>query len=143
MLLNMSLHILELEIIILLSNFYIIVENETRCYSELGCLNITRSWYHIIYRPFNVFPLRREMINTKFILYTRENPTEGRKIKAEKESIENSFFDGTKDTKLIIHGFIDTSLSNWVSTAFKIYFVNLWVNSLWVCGALHPAPFPW
>lgn len=50
------------------------VENETRCYDELGCLNITRSWYHLIHRPLNVFPLPREVINTRFILYTNKNP---------------------------------------------------------------------
>lgn len=50
------------------------VENETRCYDELGCLNITRSWYHLIHRPLNVFPLPREVINTRFILYTNQNP---------------------------------------------------------------------
>ncbi|XP_024873217.1 uncharacterized protein LOC112455493 isoform X2 [Temnothorax curvispinosus] len=49
-------------------------ENETRCYDELGCLNITRSWYHLIHRPLNVFPLPREVINTRFILYTHKNP---------------------------------------------------------------------
>jgi hypothetical protein len=52
------------------------VENETRCYEELGCLNVTREWYHLIYRPFNVFPLPREVIDTRFVLYTRKNPTE-------------------------------------------------------------------
>jgi hypothetical protein len=52
------------------------VENETRCYEELGCLNVTREWYHLIYRPFNVFPLPREVIDTRFVLYTRRNPIE-------------------------------------------------------------------
>lgn len=52
------------------------VENETRCYEELGCLNVTREWYHLIYRPFNVFPLPRQVIDTRFVLYTRKNPTE-------------------------------------------------------------------
>lgn len=59
-----------------LLNAYVTVENETRCYDELGCLNVTRDWYHLIYRPFNVFPLPRRVIDTKFILYTRKNPTE-------------------------------------------------------------------
>lgn len=54
----------------------IAVENETRCYDELGCLNITRSWYHLIHRPLNVFPLPREVINTRFILYTNDNPND-------------------------------------------------------------------
>lgn len=89
-------------------------ENETRCYDELGCLNITRSWYHLIHRPFNVFPLPRSVINTRFILYTRLNPAEGQIIKAKNESIEKSNLDIQKKTKFIIHGFIDTPLSNWV-----------------------------
>ncbi|XP_048522431.1 pancreatic triacylglycerol lipase isoform X2 [Dendroctonus ponderosae] len=89
-------------------------ENETRCYEELGCLNITRSWYHLINRPFNVFPLPRSVINTRFILYTRLNPMEGHILKAKNDSIEKSNLDVEKKTKFIIHGFIDTPLSNWV-----------------------------
>jgi hypothetical protein len=49
-------------------------DNETRCYDELGCMTLGKGWYHLIYRPFNVFPLEREMINTRFILHTRKNP---------------------------------------------------------------------
>ncbi|KAF2902054.1 hypothetical protein ILUMI_04153 [Ignelater luminosus] len=90
-------------------------ENETRCYEELGCLNITRSWYHLIHRPFNVFPLPRSVINTRFILYTRLNPSEGQIIKAQDDkTIKRSNFDPKKKVKFIIHGFIDTPLSNWV-----------------------------
>lgn len=92
------------------------VENETRCYGEIGCLNITREWYHLIHRPFNVFPLPRNVINTKFILYTEENPNDGQMLVAEdKESINSSNFRADRQTKFIIHGFIDTPLSNWVS----------------------------
>ncbi|KAG5878995.1 hypothetical protein JTB14_026799 [Gonioctena quinquepunctata] len=89
-------------------------ENETRCYDELGCLNITRTWYHLILRPFNVFPLPRSVINTRFILYTRLNPTDGQLIRATNQSIERSNLDIKKKSKIIIHGFIDTPLSNWV-----------------------------
>lgn len=88
---------------------------ESRCYDELGCLNLTKDWYHIIYRPFNVFPLPRQTIDTKFILYTRLNPTEGQILRAtDDQSIEKSNFDASKPTKFIIHGFIDTPLSSWV-----------------------------
>ncbi|XP_071874686.1 pancreatic lipase-related protein 2 isoform X1 [Bombus fervidus] len=91
-------------------------ENETRCYDELGCLNITRSWYHLIHRPLNVFPLPREVINTKFILYTNDNNVEGQTLSAAKDkSIKRSYFDPKRKTKFIIHGFIDTPLSNWVN----------------------------
>lgn len=92
------------------------VENETRCYGEVGCLNITREWYHLIHRPFNVFPLPRSVINTRFILYTEKNPTEGQLISADDpETIKKSNFNPKWMTKFIIHGFIDTPLSNWVS----------------------------
>lgn len=89
-------------------------ENETRCYDELGCLNITRSWYHLIYRPFNVFPLPRSVINTKFILYTRANPNTSETLRAHDENLKKSSLDLKKKIKFIIHGFIDTPLSNWV-----------------------------
>lgn len=92
------------------------VENETRCYGEIGCLNITRDWYHLIHRPFNVFPLPRTVINTRFILYTEKNPTDGQLIAADDpETIKRSHFNPKWPTKFIIHGFIDTPLSNWVS----------------------------
>ncbi|KAL4706568.1 hypothetical protein ACJJTC_015766 [Scirpophaga incertulas] len=91
-------------------------ENETRCYDELGCLNITRSWYHLIHRPFNVFPLPRVVINTRFILYTKKNPTDGQLLNVNlNKTIIKSNFNPVRLTKMIIHGFIDTPLSNWVS----------------------------
>jgi pancreatic triacylglycerol lipase len=92
------------------------VENETRCFGEIGCLNITREWYHLIHRPFNVFPLPRSVINTRFILYTEKNPTDGQLLSAdEPETIEKSNYNAQSLTKFVIHGFIDTPLSNWVS----------------------------
>nr|CAD7259584.1 unnamed protein product [Timema shepardi] len=91
------------------------VENETRCYEELGCLNVTREWYHLIFRPFNVFPLPRRVIDTRFVLYTRKNPLEGHVLRVSNDqTIRKSYFDPKKETKLIIHGFIDTPLSTWV-----------------------------
>ncbi|KAG7299776.1 hypothetical protein JYU34_016785 [Plutella xylostella] len=91
-------------------------ENETRCYDDLGCLNITRSWYHLIHRPFNVFPLPRVVINTRFILYTKKNPTDGQLLNVNvNKTIVKSNFKSHRLTKMIIHGFIDTPLSNWVS----------------------------
>nr|CAD7443508.1 unnamed protein product [Timema bartmani] len=90
-------------------------ENETRCYEELGCLNVTREWYHLIFRPFNVFPLPRRVIDTRFVLYTRKNPLEGHVLRVSNDqTIRKSYFDPKKETKLIIHGFIDTPLSTWV-----------------------------
>lgn len=79
-------------------------------------MNITREWYHLIHRPFNVFPLPRSVINTRFILYTENNPIDGQLLQADdKDGIRKSNFNPKWNTKFIIHGFIDTPLSNWVS----------------------------
>ncbi|XP_065212217.1 pancreatic triacylglycerol lipase-like [Planococcus citri] len=89
-------------------------ENETRCYDEIGCINITREWYHLIYRPLNVFPLPRQVIDTRFMLHTRKQP-KGYQLKIQAErNIQKSTFDAKKLTKIIIHGFIDTPHASWV-----------------------------
>lgn len=51
--------------------------NETQCYGEIGCLNITRDWFGFN-RFINTFPIPPQLMNTQFILYTRENPTQVR-----------------------------------------------------------------
>jgi pancreatic triacylglycerol lipase len=60
--------------------------------------------------------LPRNVINTRFILYTEENSSDGQLLVAEdKDTIVNSHFRPDRLTKFIIHGFIDTPLSSWVS----------------------------
>lgn len=103
-------------------------------------MNITREWYHLIHRPLNLFPLPRSVINTRFILYTEKNPLEGQLIKADdKESIEKSNFNSKWMTKFIIHGFIDTPLSNWVSEMRDELIVQKNLNVIvvdWAGGSL-------
>ena len=45
------------------------------CYEELGCVTVNASWYSI-FRPVNRLPLARTVINTSFVLHTRELPTQ-------------------------------------------------------------------
>ena len=45
--------------------------NTSKCYGDLGCLEISENWYGMT-RPINVLPQEREEINTQFILKTRE-----------------------------------------------------------------------
>lgn len=116
------------------------VENETRCYGEIGCLNITRDWYHLIHRPFNVFPLPRSVINTRFILYTEKNPLEGQILEADdNDAINKTNFNSNWKTKFIIHGFIDTPLSNWVTEMRDELIANKELNVIivdWAGGSL-------
>lgn len=120
--------------------FHFSVENETRCYGEIGCLNITREWYHLIHRPLNLFPLPRSVINTRFILYTESNPVEGQLLVADdKEAIKKTNFNPKWPTKFIIHGFIDTPLSNWVSEMRDELIVRKNLNVIvvdWAGGSL-------
>ena len=46
--------------------------NTSKCYGALGCLNITEDWFGLA-RPVNLLPLDREIINTQFILRTRDS----------------------------------------------------------------------
>lgn len=38
------------------------------------------------------------------------------------KTIKKSHFDGKKETKFIVHGFIDTPLSNWVKVGVDIFY---------------------
>lgn len=52
----------------------------------------------------------------RFILYTKKNPTDGQILNVNvNKTIVKSNFSPQRLTKMIIHGFIDTPLSNWVS----------------------------
>lgn len=52
----------------------------------------------------------------RFILYTKKNPTDGQILNVNvNKTIVKSNFSPKRLTKMIIHGFIDTPLSNWVS----------------------------
>jgi len=87
--------------------------NNTKCFGDLGCLEISERWYDL-YRPVNLLPLDRNVINTQFMLRTREDRQERIVKISDKEDFEDSGFDGTKPTKIIIHGFIDTGFETWV-----------------------------
>ncbi|GIX70599.1 pancreatic triacylglycerol lipase, partial [Caerostris extrusa] len=62
-----------------------------RCMRELGCFEITKDFFHPLYRPINFLPNDRSTINTKFLLYTKHQPKEPQIIHAiEPEEIRNS-----------------------------------------------------
>ncbi|BET00023.1 Triacylglycerol lipase [Nesidiocoris tenuis] len=90
---------------------------DERCYDELGCLQVTPSWYHALYRQWNYWPLPRILINVKFRLFTRKNPTLVQLMKwKEPATIAESNFDSARPTKFIVHGFIDTYNNKWVKS---------------------------
>ena len=67
------------------------VDPITYCYGEIGCIVVDDSWYDPVNRPINQEPLPREKINTRFILHTRQRPTQVRNIKIKKMCFRKYF----------------------------------------------------
>lgn len=80
------------------------------------------------------------MINTRFILYTEKNPLEGQILEADdNDAINKTNFNSNWKTKFIIHGFIDTPLSNWVTEMRDELIANKELNVIivdWAGGSL-------
>ncbi|XP_044578990.1 pancreatic lipase-related protein 2-like [Cotesia glomerata] len=90
-------------------------KDDAKCFDEFDYLSIPISWYHLVYRPFNLFPLSRYIINTTFALYTRSNTTKGQILNKGNCYFENKWnFDSKQKTKFIIHGYFESSSTNWV-----------------------------
>ncbi|XP_071444098.1 pancreatic lipase-related protein 2-like [Hetaerina americana] len=88
-------------------------ENETICFEMLGCIGTSDEWYSIK-RPINLKPSTREEIGTKFTLYTRENNENGETLRVAADGdVASRFYDPTKDTKLIVHGFKSMASVDW------------------------------
>lgn len=73
------------------------------CYGDLGCY-VPRDGH-------SVYPQSPEKVNTKFFLYTRNNPIQAKQI----NRFDLGSLDLTKPIKVIIHGFNDEATSKWVS----------------------------
>lgn len=81
-----------------------------RCYGELGCISIGGVFYHRLYRPMNFFPEERKVVNTQFLVFTRQNPTQEDFLtwNSSVEQIGRSHFNASRPTKIITHGWLDT-----------------------------------
>lgn len=44
------------------------------------CVENTEDWFHILHRPISLLPFDRDVINTRFILYTKNTTDEVKKI---------------------------------------------------------------
>lgn len=77
------------------------------CYGELGCLN-TSGFYDAKLRYVNAVPWRRDMIQTKFVLFTPSNPKHHDTIRwnSSVEEIRGTHFNPDLETKMFCHGFL-------------------------------------
>lgn len=104
------------------------------CYGVYGC-----------FRPFHTamdmpLPLSPHRIRTKFFLHTHPHSTVHQMINDTRTIVENSNFDHTKRTKIIVHGFAPTNavVAKWVSKMTQTIMAKDDVNVIvvdWVGGA--------
>ncbi|XP_036591713.1 inactive pancreatic lipase-related protein 1-like [Trichosurus vulpecula] len=103
------------------------------CYGDLGCFPDDDPWGGILIRPLKVLPWSPETINTRFLLYTNENPNSFQILRtSEPSTIEYSNFKTDRKTRFIIHGYIDNGEDSWLSEMCKNMFQVEQVNCICV-----------
>jgi len=86
-----------------------------KCYGPLGCLSTGGPFYDLFKRPIQFLPIERDALNVTFILHTRKNQLNEQYVVSDNaESLTDSNFDASKETKFIVHGFLDNGRLPWV-----------------------------
>ena len=65
-------------------------------------------------RPVNLFPLEREVINTEFLLVTRDDRRHRKLTLSGRKAARRQGFSARRQTKIIIHGFLDHGDVEWI-----------------------------
>ncbi|XP_069610488.1 pancreatic lipase-related protein 2-like isoform X2 [Ranitomeya imitator] len=89
------------------------VTGEEVCYDHLGCFSDSNPWSGTLQRPHPALPWSPEKINTKFFLFTREQPSKYQIISP--NNFTGSNFGMSRTTCVIVHGMADKAENNWVS----------------------------
>ncbi|XP_076322219.1 pancreatic triacylglycerol lipase-like [Tachypleus tridentatus] len=81
------------------------VKREEKCYDELGCFENGGDFFDPVTRPIDVLPQDRDVLNTKFHLYTTKNKEDYDDLDLDdKDTITDSSFIPSADTKILVHG---------------------------------------
>ncbi|XP_077493290.1 pancreatic triacylglycerol lipase-like [Amblyomma americanum] len=79
-----------------------------KCMPDLGCFRSGGNWFHLLYRPVSLLPDDRHLVNTTFLLFTRENPVIQEFLQPNVEHLlRRTVFQPHRPTKIIVHGFMD------------------------------------
>ncbi|XP_071987474.1 pancreatic lipase-related protein 2-like [Engystomops pustulosus] len=91
------------------------VINDEICYDRLGCFTNQVPWSGSVQRPVARIPWAPEKINTRFLLFTRENLDNYQEVTAVNHTtISNSNFNVNLKSHFIIHGFTDSGEKSWL-----------------------------
>ncbi|XP_019315101.2 pancreatic lipase-related protein 2-like [Panthera pardus] len=109
------------------------VRGKEICYGHLGCFSDGKPWTGILQRPLKLFPWAPKDIDTRFLLYTNENPNNFQLITAtDLDTVKASNFQLERKTRFIIHGFIDKGEESWLLDMCKKMFQVEKVNCICV-----------
>lgn len=107
---------------------------------NLGCFHNGPPFHHPINRPVSFLPEDRELISTKFSLYTSLDPQYKQILVADHpETLVRSNFNWRWPTKIIVHGFMDSSFfTTWMQRMKDEFLINGFYNVIlvdWPIGA--------
>lgn len=92
------------------------VKRSTQCYSDLGCFSNEYPFNN----SDNALPLNPKFIRTRFLLFTTTNARFPKQIRRDSpELLQRSRYDGSKPTKIIIHGFEQYGMVPWTKIMAK------------------------
>ncbi|XP_073537712.1 pancreatic lipase-related protein 2-like [Phyllobates terribilis] len=85
------------------------------CYDRLGCFSDSPPYSFTLERPISRHPWPPEVINTRFLLFTRETPKHFQVISAlNVSSVSETKFDPSRKSHFIIHGFLEAGEKAWL-----------------------------
>ncbi|XP_077310063.1 pancreatic lipase-related protein 2-like [Lithobates pipiens] len=91
------------------------IEAADICYDRLGCFTDDPPYSGTLARPIRRLPWAPEVINTQFLLFTRNNPDQYQVISAlNVSSITGTNFKPSRQSIFIIHGFMETGNKPWL-----------------------------
>ncbi|KAL3268122.1 hypothetical protein HHI36_007249 [Cryptolaemus montrouzieri] len=115
----------------------------SECFEDIGCIEVTKEWYHPKFRPVNYKPLARHVIKTEFLLIGSDDSDTlvFEKASARESSINNAGFQKGEDVIIAIHDFTSNGYSGWIkhlgSAVLAKYPMNL-ISVDWEAGAEPP-----
>ncbi|XP_078079119.1 inactive pancreatic lipase-related protein 1-like [Mustelus asterias] len=91
------------------------------CFDRLGCFPGGYPWTGTEERPANNLPWSPETINTRFLLYTRQNPDNYQEISGMvPETVNISNFNIHQRSVFVIHGYLENGDVSWAVDLCKV-----------------------
>ncbi|XP_075071210.1 pancreatic triacylglycerol lipase-like [Mixophyes fleayi] len=93
------------------------------CFDRLGCFSDAAPYSGTVERPFTRLPSTPEQINTRFLLFTRDNQNSYQVISAvDPSTISSSNFRTSRKTRFLIHGYTASGDSGWLPDMCRTLF---------------------